>query len=158
MKKAIACLLLIIAVSPLAKAQDQAATGIQDYQTVEFCNLVRHPDQYDGKRVKVTATYVGHFHGASFYDDACKKSQSDPEVMANAKFKGDDVESMQAFNKLSKFLDKYRIDTARITMIAVFTDIKSTNMIIVCVGCYRFTLQVKQILAMERIKPPATSR
>lgn len=62
---------------------------------------------------------------------------------------------MEAFKKLSKFLKKYMTSEARLTMVAVFRDDYSSG--VVQAGRSRYTLDVKQLLAVEKAKPPAKS-
>jgi hypothetical protein len=155
-RRTLAFLLLVLAGSTLAGAQSKVVTT-QEIETVDFCNLIRHPDQYDGKTVKVRAMYDGSLEGASFSDDNCKKSgaESEAEVTANARFTGGSTETAQAFKKLSKFLDKHRTDQAKVTMIAVFRDEFFPNRITGGAFFSRYTLQVKQLLAVEPVKPSA---
>ncbi len=155
MRRTLAFLLLVLAGSPLGRAQTKPATAVQGYQAVDFCDLVRHADQYNGKTVKVTATYAGGLEGASFSDDACKKSETESEaqVTANAKFTGSSSETAEAFKKLSKFLDKNKTHQAEVTMIAVFTDEFSSNRIKGGADFSRYTLQVKRLLAIEPVQP-----
>jgi lipocalin len=146
-------LVLALVGGSLARAQTQARVSAQENQTVDFCELVRHPEQYDDKKVKVTATYAPSFHTALFVDDACKKSRPYEEVTANARFANGES-GTAAFKKLDRFLRKYRIGSARVTMIAIFRDPLLSGIIEECSGCSEYMLEVEQILAVERIEPP----
>lgn len=154
MRRTIAFLATALVGGSLARAQTQAPISAQVSQTVDFCTLVRHPEQYDGKTVKVTATYAPRFHSAIFLDDACKKTQPYEEVTTNARFaKGEN--GTVAFKKLDRFLSKNRITGATVTIIAIFSDPLLSGIIEGCSGCSEYTLEVQQILAVERIKPPS---
>jgi hypothetical protein len=155
MRGALAFLLLVLAGSPLVRAQNGDATT-QETETVNFCDLIRHPDLYNGKKVTVTAKYVVGFHEAIFYDDACKKSgtESEAEVTANARFAGDSVGTVKAYKKLSKFLNKYKTKQAKVTMVAVFSDDWYPDRI---TSGARFTLQVQQLSYVGPVEFPAAN-
>ena len=156
MRRRAAFVLLVLVGSLPAKAQNQASTSQQESQAVEFCNLVRHPEQYDGKAVKVTATYFTDLEGSIFFDDACPKSQPYEEVTANAKFaKGKD--GTAAYEKLRRFLVKYRVHVAKVTTVATFSYPSLSGRLEECAGC-SYTLEVIQILALERIGPPGAKK
>lgn len=157
MRRGTAFVLLVLAGSLPAKAQNQASTSQQESQAVDFCNLVRHPERYDGKKVKVTATYFSDLEGAIFFDDACPKSQPYEDMTANVKFaKGE--EGAAAFKKLKRFLIKHRVHVARVTTVATFSYPFLSGKIDQCAGCSSYTLEVSQILALERISPPSAKK
>jgi hypothetical protein len=150
MRKVLAVLLLTLAGIQPARAQSTAATTPQTVEPVSFCDLMRHPDQYEGKTVKVTATYVADLEGASFFDEGCKKSESLPKVMANAKF----TRNSDGTNKLTEFLRKKKLvpALASATIVAVFIDEYAGNRITGCSHCSRYTLEVTEVLAVEKNK------
>jgi hypothetical protein len=155
MRRTLAFLLLVLAGSPLVRAQNRDTTT-HETETVIFCDLIRHPDLYNGKKVTVTATYFVGFHEAIFYDDACKKSgtQSEAEVTANAGFASSNVGAVKAYKKLSKFLDKYKTKQAKVTMVAVFSDDWYPDRI---TSRARFTLQVQQLSDVGRVEFPTSN-
>lgn len=153
MRRGTGFLVLALVGGSLARAQTPVRVTAQEMQTVDFCNLVRHSEQYDGKTVKVTATYIPSFHTALFVDDACKKSRPYEEVTANARFANGES-GTAAFKKLDRFLRKYRIGSARVTMIAIFRDPLLSGTFEGCSGCSEYILEVEQILTMERIGSP----
>jgi hypothetical protein len=53
MRKLLAVLLLILAGIQSVRAQRAAGTTPQTVEPVCFCDLMRRPDQYEGKKVKV---------------------------------------------------------------------------------------------------------
>jgi hypothetical protein len=119
---------------------------------VNFCDLMRHPDQYEGKTVKVAATYVADLEQAMFCDGGCKKSESLPEVMANAKF----AQNAGGYEKLSNILRKNKLvpRLARVSIVAVFIDEYAGNH--VTAGRSRYTLEVTEVLTAEKDKPPTS--
>src|ERR1700735_3573861 len=125
MHKAIAFLVLLLFGSPLAGAQNGTDLKEQTIETVDFCDLFRYPAHYDGKIVKVTATYVSDLEGAIFLDEDCKKSESMPEVAANVKF----MEKTGGYDNLSKILRKEKLvpKLARVRIVAVFVDELAAN-------------------------------
>ncbi len=148
MRRMIPLLLLVLAGSRLARTQTQTATTDQGVETVDFCDLFHHVDRYNGKVVKVTATYAVGFHVATFYDEKCKESPSGDHLEANAKFTEDSTETKQAFNTLNKFLNKYKASEARVTIEANFHDDYSSG--VVHAGIPRYTLEVKRLLAVRK--------
>jgi len=130
-------------------AQAAVANTMGRVEEVNFCDLMGHPDLYSGKTVQVTAVYAVGFHEAIFFDDACKESPSGPHPLARAKFSGDEHETAAAFETLRKALRRYKASEARVTIVALFGD---TN---VLAGCCRYALDVKRVLAVEKVKPPA---
>lgn len=151
MRTALAFLVLVLSGSQLTAAQNEVGAKEQPVETVDFCDLFRYPARYDGKTVKVTATYVADLERAIFLDDRCKKSESLPEVTANAKF----TPSTSGYEKLSSILRKNKLvpRLARVSIVAVFVDEYSDNHITVIAGRSRYTLEVTQVLAAERMTP-----
>lgn len=147
----LAVLLLVLAGSQSARAQGGAAATTREIQAVNFCDLMQHPAQYDGKTVKVTATYAHGLELAILFDDACKQSKAEPDVIASAKFTRSSGSS-QALKKLNKFLAKYKVREAQMTIIAAFTDNYSPKQEPAPLTGPRYTLEVKQLLAVERVK------
>jgi hypothetical protein len=152
MRRTAALLLLILAGSRSPRTQNQAATIDQGVETVDFCDLYHHVSRYNGREVKVTATYAVGFHEATLYDERCKESPSGDHLEANAKFTEDSTETKQAFNTLSKFLKKYKASEARVTIVAVFHDDYSSG--VARAGSPRYTLEVKRLLAVEKGQSP----
>jgi hypothetical protein len=153
MQRAIAFLVLLLSGSPLAVAHNGADTKQQSFETVDFCDLFRYPANYDGKVVKVTATYVSDLEGAVFLDEGCKKSESLPEVVANVKF----MDKTGGYDKLSKILRKERLvpKLARVWIVAVFVDELAANRITILAGPRsRYTLEVMQVLEAEKDHEP----
>jgi hypothetical protein len=150
----LAALPLILFGIQLATAQ-AAAPQPQALETVNFCDVIRHPDQYNGKTVKVVATYASGLEGAILFDDACgTSSKHGGETTANAKFTGNDRETVQAFKTLAKFLKKNRIGIAQVTMIAVFTELPS---VVIAGPGSHYSLNVRQLLDVQKLNP-RTSR
>jgi len=151
MWETIAFLILILSGGRLAGAQDGTEVKEQSVETVDFCDLFRYPSRYDGRMVKVTATYVSDFESARFFDESCKKSESLPEVVANVKF----TDKTGDYDKLSKILRKEKLvpRTARVSIMAVFDDEWSGDGAVPLAGRSRYTLKVMQVLAAERIFP-----
>ena len=146
MRKKLVALTLIVIGIQFAMTRGQIPTSTQEIQTVSFCDLIRHPAEYNGKAVKVSATYALGIEGAIFFDHGCEKPALGSETTANAEFRGKDKGTTQAFGKLMKFLRQNRISTAQVTIIATFTNLEP----VVIAGRSRLTLNVKQLLAVEK--------
>jgi hypothetical protein len=153
MRITLAFLFLVLAGSPLARAQDRDSTA-QETETVNFCDLTKYPDRYDGKTVRVSATYVSDLESAIFFDDSCKKSESQPDVIAKAKLIGSDDEVKRSLNQLKKVFDKRFVapHLARVTMIAVFR-VRDASILS---SDPRYTLEVKRFLDVQKVKVPKT--
>lgn len=143
-------LLATLVASPIVVAQG-IPTGGQKVETVAFCDLFRDVGSYQGKTVMVTSTFGSSLEGAIFFDDACKGSASEPAVM-NAKFSGNDRQTVQAFKRLSAFLKKHKTSQARVSIIAVFRDEYASGVVVA--GPPRYTLDVKQLLTVEKVQAP----
>jgi hypothetical protein len=150
-RRTLAAALLILIAIHWTKAQSKAADTALGIETVDFCDLMRHPDHYDGKTVKVTATYADGLETAIFFDDACKESEAEPYVIAAATFPEKNSGSSQAFKKLTKFLHKYKVAEARMTIIAAFTDEYSPKQELARLSGPRYTLEVKQCLTVRTV-------
>jgi len=145
--------LLILAEPLLAGAQGGQSIENQPIQMVNFCDLTKHPNQYDGKTVEVTATYASDLESAIFFDDNCKKSESQPDVIARATFLGNRDEVKRSMRQLRKVFNKRFVapHVATVTMIAIFRDSYPPPEI--C-SCPRYTLEVRRFIAAQKIKPP----
>jgi hypothetical protein len=151
MRAALGLALSILAGLQLAAAQSRDLTEKEQIQTVNFCDLTKYPDRYDGKTVQVSATYVSDLEGAIFFDDTCKKSESQPDVIAKPKFIGSSDEVKRSLNQLKKVFDKRFVapHLARVTMIAVFR-VRDASIIS---SDPRYTLEVKRFIDVEKAKP-----
>jgi len=149
MPRAIAFLVLVLSCSQFTGAQTGSAIKEQSVQTVDFCDLFRYPARYEGKTVKVTATYSVDMENAAFYDEGCRKSDAVSAFFANAKFS-----SNSGDKKLWKILRRQKLAPrlARVSMLAVFVDEWAGGHSTICPGCSRYTLEVTQILTAEKIK------
>ena len=54
--------------------------------TVSLCQLVRHPERYNGKLVRVEAPAMASFGVATVFDDSCKDGGVAARVMPNESF------------------------------------------------------------------------
>ena len=71
MKFLIACILLgaFLSVVPSRQSLNPmlGASSTIEVATVDYCDLIHHPDRYDGKVVRMSATYRLGFEWAEFY-------------------------------------------------------------------------------------------
>jgi hypothetical protein len=155
MRRTVALVLLIVGGAQFTSPRPKATTAGQEVEAVDFCDLFHHPGRYTDNTVKVSATYVLGFHEATLFDNACRESPSGPHLEAKVKFARDSNGSGQAFKTLTDFLKRYKTSQARVTIVAVFRDDYSSG--VVHEGSPRYTLEVKQLLAVVKVKPPAES-
>lgn len=118
MRRTLAGLALLISVRWLTAAQNGATTKEESVQSVDFCDLFRDPARYNGKTVKVTATYVSDLEGARFLDESCKQFESLPEVTTNARF----LTHVSGTEKLDELIRKTKLvpKVTRVSIVAFF--------------------------------------
>lgn len=57
---------------PSAGLQEQGNNKITDpFMTVPYCELIRNPSAYDGKKVRIAATYRSGYEWSELYDPDC---------------------------------------------------------------------------------------
>lgn len=149
MRRTLTCLALLLFGSRLAAAQHGTVTKEEVVQPVEFCDLFRDTARYNGKTVKVTATYVSDLEGARFLDESCKQSQSLPEVTTNARFST----NVSGLEKLNSLLREIRLvpKVVRVSIEAEFIDEYREDRETCLAGCSRYTLEVERVLTAEKI-------
>jgi hypothetical protein len=69
--KAFILMFATLASFPTANAQSTSASKIP---TVAYCDLLRNPDDYDGKKIRIRAEYNSGFEHSVFSDTACVKA------------------------------------------------------------------------------------
>jgi hypothetical protein len=151
MKNVIGMVFLILTGAQLAVAQNGSSAQRREVRVANFCDMTKRPDRYDGKTVQVRATYASNSEKAIFFDDGCKRSESQPDVLASAKFIGSREEVERSLNQIEKALNNKfgATHVASVTMVAVFRDNYSTKNSSVCLNCPRYVLEVKRVLAAE---------
>jgi hypothetical protein len=154
-RKVFAALLLVLSGFHCAAAQFRVPPA-QAIETVSFCDLIRHPDEYSGKTVRVAGRLGAGPEGAAFSDSACDKSETGRQTLtADAKFSGYDEGAVQAWKKIDKFLKKHRTFEAQVTVIALFSHLEHPEPLLE-ESSYR--LDVKQVLAVKRISQAPNAR
>jgi hypothetical protein len=149
------CLVFLVAVLFVLSRQARALPNDSQapqttIATVSFCDMISRPADFDGKEVRVTATYSQTFHEGIFYDDSCLESQHASDGSALAQFSGSTPESARASRTISQALKKYKAYELQMTMIAVFADPRASGNL--PRSCCRFTLAVNQVLSLKRAK------
>lgn len=133
---------LITAAPLFAGSLRQANASKRLVDSVQFCQIVEQAEMYNGRTIEVTGTYATAVDGNSFFDGDCDE--------ARATFPGDTAGTVQALEKIAKFLKKRKTSEARITVIAVLRDDHASG--VVRVGVSPYTFQVKKLLAISRVK------
>jgi hypothetical protein len=57
---------------PVASAQKHGETDMAGYMPVSYCELIRHPKEYDGKNIAVRATYRYGFEWQEMFCMRCR--------------------------------------------------------------------------------------
>lgn len=68
MRNLIGCIVLVLLASHLVHAQKSTASEIP---TIAYCDLLRHPELYEGKVVRIGAIYRYGFEWSEFYCFSC---------------------------------------------------------------------------------------
>lgn len=152
LKRVIGVALLLLANQRVGIAQSRNSAEKSQVQVVDFCEMMNHPDSYHDKTVRVSAMYAANSEGAVFFDDNCKKSESQPNVVASAKFTGSREEIKRSLKEIQKASNKKSgvPQVVRVTMIAVFRDNYAPTRSPVCLTCLRYALEVNHLLNVER--------
>ena len=85
-----------------------------------LCELMRHSDQYDGKVVTVGTTLGSSMEGSIFFNDTCKSSISEPDVISNVTFNEEFNFETPLYKKLRKLLKKS--GETQVTVVGLFVD------------------------------------
>jgi hypothetical protein len=73
MARPLVALAIAFGVVPIVNAQQQHGdTDTASYTPVSYCELIRHPAEYDGKRVAVRATYRYGFEWQELFGLKCR--------------------------------------------------------------------------------------
>ena len=140
--------LLITMAGPLSSTQNPEP-GSSSPQKVSFCEAIRHPQEYDGKTVILTATYAESLELALFVDETCKKTNPEDDVVALATFSRANYKHGTPIDKkFSKFLNKS--DSVRVTVVGLFIDGKKR--IFGHLNCCRYKIEVQELLTVEQTK------
>jgi hypothetical protein len=73
-------LLIVVALAGCVSARDVGVPSVAENEgdrpsTVRFCTLLAHPEQFDGRRVRVHAVYRSGFEWSELYCVACRGSR-----------------------------------------------------------------------------------
>src|SRR5215471_1494616 len=55
--------------------------NVQPPQTVAFCELVKHPESYENRLVRVRASYVSNFESSMLYDLRCDSRENHVDLI-----------------------------------------------------------------------------
>jgi hypothetical protein len=136
-------------------AQSGFAPRRQEVEKPTLCDLVRHPDQYGGKIVTVSTMLSSSKEGSILYDDACKASPSETDVIADLVFsKGNYSFGSTLDKKLHALLKKE--GQARVSIVALFVDARERTF--GHLNCCRYRLEVQQLLAVDRVRQTRTDK
>lgn len=151
MARTLAILFLLVGISGCATVHTHAPKTAQSVETVNFCDLFRHPARYQGKTVETTAIYAADIERVTFFDGGCMS-----EATANAVF----TDGTRGTEKISKALRKHKLRPAllTVTMVATFIDEYAGNSI--TFRGNRYTLKVKEVLAATQFntRPEANAK
>ena len=126
----------------------QGATGDR---SVSFCDLVARPADFDGKTVKVTATYNFGPEGSSFSDDRCDDKETPSKAAAFAEFSGVTREAARASKVIGAAMRKNNSLRLNVEMIALFKYPEASGEL--PRSCCRSTLVIQRVLSVTKWKP-----
>jgi hypothetical protein len=161
MNEAIWTVIIILLLTQQSLSQSKsAASAAPANQRISFCDLLRHPDQYDGKVVIVTATMVRNFEYSSMFDETCKAQSPGDEVSALVIIQENRIVSKETKYEVldtplqQKLNNILRTSQARVTMVALFTAASKppSDGQEKCVSCMRFKLEGQRLLAVHKLK------
>jgi len=70
---------------PTESRNVSTATPSTETPPIDYCELVNHPERYDGQTVRVSATLYFMMHGYKFMDRACLGNEKETAVILNAR-------------------------------------------------------------------------
>ena len=152
----IALLALSVLVVPAASPTDAApppvrATETSTVEIIDFCELIAHAGEYDGKTLTVRAVYAAGMEGGIFFGDKCQRSETGDSQTAQAVFADDvDWRRLRLYKKLRALVSKNNLGEAEVTMTGEFTDGKAR--VFGHQMCCRYRLRVTQLLSVEKVE------
>lgn len=145
---------MILAMPP-AFEQNGPEPNTASPEKASFCELVRHPEKYDGKTITSTATYGSGMEGSIFFDDTCKGMAATDDVIALATFSRTNYKFGTPMDKkLLKLLKK--TDRVQVTVVGIFFDGKER--VFGHMNCCRYKIEVQQLLDVQNPKSLVTSK
>jgi hypothetical protein len=143
----------LVAMATAAPHQDQQITEAKSTK-VYFCELIRHPELYDGKTVIFSAIYGGSIEGAVFVDEGCGKKTAEDDVIALATFSSTNYKRIPSLDKKFNKLIK-RTGSVQLTVVGLFTDGKKR--VFGHLNCCRYKIEIQELIAVEQLKAGGTS-
>ena len=134
---------------------DTSATIKQEVSSVCFCELVKHPELYDGKVVRVEAIYYSNFESSLLYDPLC--SGDDNFVAPNLKCDTD-----KSCKELTEKVDKENVGDpfsgmrTRLVMIGTFKNGRTSNPHYGKQNSIRFEFLISSIEKAKSVPPDTT--
>jgi hypothetical protein len=138
--------LLLVGVIPW-RAQRNPGTPGREPDKTGLCDLIRNPDRYDGRVVTVSTTLGSGPEGSIFFDDSCKSSVSQPDVIANVAYSKEYNFETKLDKKLRTLLKKS--GHAQVTVVGRFIDWKVRGL--GSDSCCRYQIEVQQLLAGDPV-------
>jgi len=139
--------LALVLASPIfqsVRADEQTAAKVS-LKEIGICQLVGSPEIYNGKTIIIRATYGGSIEGSIVFDQACKKTSSEDNVIALATFSSDYGRGT-AIDKKFKMLLKKGFDV-RLTAKATFFDGKTR--VFGHLNCCRYKIEIQELITVE---------
>ena len=137
----IICLFMLVMGAPSPSAHVVGFSNSKDIPTVAYCDLIRNPDTYSGKLVRISAVYRFGFEWQEFYCLDCFEMETRTWV------KFDDEES-SCTRRVSKRLTKAWAGTFSMTVVGEF---QSSRGRYGHENGYRYQFMVKCVEAQKRL-------
>jgi hypothetical protein len=133
---------------PSAFAQNGPEPNSISPEKANFCEIVRHPEKYDGKMITFTALYGTGMEGAVFFDETCKRPKPNDDVITLATFSRKNYNFKSPLDKkLLKLLKK--TDRVQVTVVGIFIDGK--DRVFGHMNCCRYKIEVQQLLDVQPV-------
>ncbi|MFZ0820466.1 MAG: carboxypeptidase regulatory-like domain-containing protein [Candidatus Acidiferrales bacterium] len=152
MPNAILLLGLALIASAIASTQGSSSAGAAANPPISFCELVKHPAQYDGKVVTTTVEEACSIEGCIYFDPSCKESKSsDEDVIALPASRGDNFNPGDPlYERVKKILKKNKAAEIQFTIVALFID--GHYRTFGHQSCCRFKLEVRHVIDASEVK------
>ena len=117
-------------------------------ERVEFCQLIRKSELYDGKTIILKATYGGGIEGSVVFDEACRKTTSEDNVITLAAFSPTEYRHGTPVDKKFQRLLKKGFNV-NLTVRAIFVDGKTR--VFGHLNCCRYRIEIQELMDVEAV-------
>jgi hypothetical protein len=151
--------MLLLSLLPIKAHSNKSNSIASRIPTVAFCDLINHPDSYNGKKVRFRAKYLSTFEASAFVDGNC----TDREHLTWVEFDRSAIEALSRPEVLRKVQEQIYccmyagLEYSRHTEMMVTGVFHSSEGSYGHDSMYRFMVEVKKVEEIgetEQIKVP----